>query len=216
MHETTVRLYEAAKAIRQIDGQSELARALNLSPQVVKNWESRGVSKDGLLIAEQKLGCSAIWLKTGNGTMRPDEGHRNTEPGPDLRGRVPIISWVQAGNWREAVDTFHPGGAEEWVNVTCPIKSHTFALRVQGDSMVNPHGTPSFPEGLVLIVEPEMDFNAGDFVVAKNGDDEVTFKQLVKDGGDWYLKPLNPQYPLKPLGTASIVGVVREAVMRFR
>ena len=27
------------------------------------------------------------------------------------------------------------------------------------------------------------------YAVAKNGDEETTFKQLIKDGADWYLKP---------------------------
>ena len=64
-------------------------------------------------------------------------------------------------------------------------------------------------------MEPEMDFMPGDYVIAKNGG-EATFKQLVKDGGDWYLKPLNPQYPTKLLGDSRIIGVVRESIMKFR
>lgn len=75
---------------------------------------------------------------------------------------------------------------------------------------------PDFKEGAILIVEPDMEAQPGDFVIAKNGDEETTFKQLVKDAGDWYLKPLNPRYPMKPLGKASIVGVVRAVERRFR
>lgn len=53
-------------------------------------------------------------------------------------------------------------------------------------------------------------------MIALNTDNETTFKQLVKDGGDLYLKPLNSRYPIKPLGTAKIIGVVREFTKRFR
>jgi SOS-response transcriptional repressor LexA len=56
----------------------------------------------------------------------------------------------------------------------------------------------------------------GDYVIAKNSDDETTFKQLVKDAGDWYLKPTNPRYPLKLLGDSKIIGVVRAVERRFR
>lgn len=215
MNEQMERLYFAAKALKGVAGQSELARALNQSPQTVKNWEARGVSKKGMLIAEREIGCSAVWVETGIGQMRND-GQTNITPGPDLRGRVPIISWVQAGDWQQAVDNFHPGSADDWVEITCQKKTHTFALRVKGDSMVNPNGAPSFPEGFILVVEPEMEPAPGDFVIAKNGENEATFKQLIKDGGDWYLKPLNPRYPLKALGDARIVGVVREATLRFK
>lgn len=52
-------------------------------------------------------------------------------------------------------------------------------------------------------------------MIARN-DDEATFKQLVKDGGDWYLKPLNERYSIKPLGSFHIIGVVCEAIRKFR
>jgi len=128
-----------------------------------------------------------------------------------IGGRVPVIAWVKAGEFSEIVDNYHPGDAEEWVEATIAVRRHTFALRVEGDSM-----EPDFPPGMLLIVEPEMQPLPGDFVIARNGG-EATFKQLTRDGGDWFLKPLNPRYPIKPLPEdAVIVGVVREAVRKFR
>lgn len=70
MHKQMERLYEAAKTLKGIAGQSALARALNASPQTVKNWESRGVSREGMLNAQRIIGCSAVWVETGNGTMQ--------------------------------------------------------------------------------------------------------------------------------------------------
>lgn len=135
----------------------------------------------------------------------------NVYPGPQVRGVVPLISWVSAGQWREVIDALEPRGAEEWIETTAPILRHTFALRVSGDSM-----EPDFPAGVFIVVEPDIDPQQGDFVIARNGD-EATFKQLVKDGADWYLKPLNPRYPIKPLESpCKIIGVVREAIRRFR
>jgi len=66
MHETTQRLYEAAKS-REIIGQSNVARALGVSPQTVKNWETRGVSKAGIIMAQHVFSCNATWLATGEG-----------------------------------------------------------------------------------------------------------------------------------------------------
>lgn len=138
-------------------------------------------------------------------------GPGNTSPGPAIGGKVPVISWVRAGGFAEALDNFQPGEADDWVEVATPVKQHTFALRVEGDSM-----EPDFPAGTLLIIEPEMAPEPGDFVIAKNGGD-ATFKQLVKDGPDWYLKPLNPRYPMKQvLEGTHIVGVVRESVRKFR
>lgn len=154
---------------------------------------------------EQAAGLPTSWLDR----LSDDD---NTDPGPTVRGAVPLLSDVQAGMYKEFVDNYHPGdGGQELIPTSVPIQQHTFALRVTGDSM-----EPKFLAGMILIVEPEMEPNPGDFVIAKNGGEETTFKQLVKDGPDWYLKPLNDRYPIKPLGHSTIVGVVRAVELRLR
>lgn len=73
MHETMVRLYQAAKELKGIDGrgaQSEIARLLDASPQQIKNWEGRGISNKGMIAASKMLGISVYWLETGQGEMR--------------------------------------------------------------------------------------------------------------------------------------------------
>ena len=140
-----------------------------------------------------------------------DEG-RTIEAGPVLRGRVPILSTVQAGMYKEQIDNKQSWDSDvEMVSTSVPVKKYTFALRVHGDSM-----EPEFTSGMILIVEPEMNPQNGDFVIAKNGHEETTFKKLVQDGGEWYLKPLNPRYPIKSLGESSIIGVVRAVEKRYR
>ena len=69
MHEQMKRLYEAARVMKRVHGQSELARLLNVSPQTVHNWQARGISKQGILKAQEMIGCSASWLETGKGQM---------------------------------------------------------------------------------------------------------------------------------------------------
>lgn len=136
----------------------------------------------------------------------------NIEDGPVLRGRVPILSNIQAGMYKEQFNNYQPTeNSFEFVSTSAPVKRFTFALRVQGDSM-----EPEFSEGMILIVEPELDPLPGDFVIAKNSNDETTFKKLVQDSGDYYLQPLNTRYPIKPLGESTIVGVVRAVEKRYR
>ena len=98
---------------------------------------------------------------------------------PERLRRVPLISWVQAGDWSHAADLLQPGEGLEWIDTSVTVRPHTFALRVEGDSM-----EPEFAPGTILVVEPEMDAHPGDYVIAKNGDDEATFKQLVRDGAE--------------------------------
>lgn len=68
MHPSMKRLYDAASRLTpSIGGQSELARALQQSPQTVKNWETRptGVSASGASKAQQLLGISSTWILEG-------------------------------------------------------------------------------------------------------------------------------------------------------
>lgn len=192
----------------------QLASVLGVSGEAARKWLS-GESMPSMQHATHlaRIACAEVdWLLTGRSSAPPTlPDLPNVSPGPPLRGRVPLVSWVQAGDEREAIDLLPPGQADEWVETTVQVRAHTYALRVEGDSML-----PLFPPGTLLVVEPELDAQPGDYVIAKNGAGEVSFKQLVRDGGDWYLKPLNERYPIKPLGAAKIIGVVREAVQRFR
>lgn len=133
----------------------------------------------------------------------------NIEPGPGLAGRVPLISWVQAGDWQEVIDNEAPGQGE-MIETSYRARRHTYALRVKGDSM-----QPRFPEGAILIIEPEEEAMPGKFVVVRqNGDSEATFKQLISDGGRLYLKPLNERYPILELRQDAVFcGVVKRVEM---
>lgn len=140
------------------------------------------------------------------------ESHNNTAHGPTITGDICILFDVEGSMHSEFVDNHHPGEGEyKKISTTLPVNRYTFAFRVSGDSM-----EPDFTEGMMLVVEPELDPEPGDYVIAKYGSEETTFKQLVKDGADWYLKPLNPRYPLKPLEGCKIIGVVRAVEKRFR
>lgn len=200
---------ERLKAARKAHGitQAELAKLAGISQTTIADIE-RGRNKGSteVLKLAKSLEVSPDWLATGKGTRELS----NVASAPDVRGYVPLISWVQAGEYSEVIDRADLGDDFELVPITAPKLRHTFALAVTGDSM-----SPDFPEGMRLIVEPDLEYQAGDYVIAKNGG-EATFKQLVRDGGDWYLKPINPQYPTKPLGESRIIGVVREAVRKFR
>lgn len=73
MHETMKRLYAATVGRDAGYGvQTELANLLGVSAQVVGNWERRGISKDGLLAAEERMGISPAWIKTGIGDPRKE------------------------------------------------------------------------------------------------------------------------------------------------
>lgn len=200
MHEQMERLYEAAKILRGVEGQSAVARLLNASPQTVKNWESRGISKDGMITAQEVIGCSSTWLKNGTGEMVAESAEppqvANITRVPMGTRRIPLISCVQAGAMTEAIDPYALGDAAEWMLTDLELSQNAFALRIKGDSML-----PEFREGDTVIIDPSVDPLPGDYVVAKNGENEATFKKYrprgVNEQGQqvFELVPLNEDYP---------------------
>lgn len=145
-------------------------------------------------------------------------GHYNVTPSALTGKRLPVVSWVQAGVWSGIADNFHPGDADDWVTPEDPMGIHAYALRVRGDSMANPAGLPTFPEGMIIMIEPDVEPKTGDFVIVRcNGDEEATFKKLTRESGTYYLTPLNPRYPVVPLPKDAVFcGVVREAQFKVR
>lgn len=69
IHEQMQRLYRAADELRGVTKKARLADLLHVSPQNIRAWEERGISEGGLLDAQAKIGCDAIWLRDGSGDM---------------------------------------------------------------------------------------------------------------------------------------------------
>ncbi|NVH61948.1 peptidase S24 [Pseudomonas simiae] len=110
-------------------------------------------------------------------------------------GKVPLISWVQAGAWCESNVEQHDD--ESWLSCPVPISESGYALRVLGDSMTNPGPGRSYPTGCIIFVDPEAETKTGDRVIARvPRTNEATFKILVEDAGRQFLRPINPQYPI--------------------
>lgn len=194
---------------------TQIAKAAGKSQGAVTQWlsgDTKELKSDSAAGIQALTGFSAVWLATGKGPRMASD-ITNVSLGPNIGGSVPVLSSVQAGCFKEFVDNFHGAdGSVETIPTSVPVNRYTFALRVVGDSMA-----PEFHQGMVLIIEPELDALPGDFVIAKNGSEETTFKQLIKDGPDWYLKPLNERYPIKKMtAEMRIIGVVRAVERRYR
>jgi SOS-response transcriptional repressor LexA len=213
----------AARRRAQKMSQDELARRIGITRVSISKWESGLNQPKGRYLNDlaAALGVTVDWLLTGEGNAPESSGepqipgYHNVEPAVILPGkRIPVLSYVQAGNWREMCEqASNFDGNVEFVAASSEIGPYGFGLWLRGDSMM-----PLFKEGDLIIVDPDEGPQPGDYVVAKNGSGEATFKKYRPRGIDengqevFELVPLNDDYPTMHSGRQhiQIIGVMVE------
>ncbi len=172
--------------------QAELGRRAGLSQGAIGNYEKgeRDEPRNLIQLAEA-LGVHPKWLLKGTGPRDVGEPS-NVAPAAIGTRKIPLISYVQAGQMAEGLDF---GGELEYLLTDLDLGEHAFALEIKGDSML-----PEFKPGDRIIVDPDVAPLPGDFVVAKNGSHEATFKKYRPRGISitgktiFELVPLNEDY----------------------
>jgi SOS-response transcriptional repressor LexA len=207
--------------IKKID----LAHACGVSRGAVSMWfngTTKSLEGANLTNAAAATGVNPHWLATGKGPKEPPSTTRiMVDPNQiaDIVRFIPRISWVQAGMWTEIVDHLAPGDAEEMIACHKNIGKHGFALKIKGKSM-----EPDFKEGDLVLIDPDLQPNPGDFVVAKNSEEEATFKRYrprgMNDKGEFYfeLVPLNEDFETMRSDRQSIqiIGVAIDHIRSLR
>lgn len=178
-----------------------------------RSGRPRGMGDDLARRLEQHMNKPAGWMDTLHVAETPAAYGSNVAAAPQARGAVPVISWVQAG--REMPSAMWEPEPDTHVLVARKYGPGTYALRVRGDSMVDPATGQGFPDGCYIVVNPDGEVRHESYVIVRFGDtDEATFKQIIFDGPRRLLRPVNPRYPITEInGDAEIVGVVREKVL---
>lgn len=169
--------------------QSEAAERAGIKQQSWASIEDGKTLKPRNIVGiAEALKCDPIWLMNG-GVFQPVSEM-------DTR-KIPLISYVQAGALasKKPIDAFD--GSGEYIMTDMVWSDNTFALKIEGDSM-----EPDFKAGDVIVVDPEIEPMPGEFVVAKNGEHEATFKKYrptvtsVDGKQQFELVPLNNDYPI--------------------
>ena len=198
---------------------SDIAAECGVAASAVTQWisgESKSMKPENLYALAEATGYRAEWLAIGKGPERAEASNVNPASQPSRYYRYPVVSSVVAGGWGEAIQPYEPGAEDRAELTDYKAKGRAFWLEVEGDSMTSPT-PPSIPEGHLILVDTGIEALPGHLVVAKlEGDEKATFKKLVSDAGQMYLKPLNPAYPIIPInGNCRIIGVVKEAKMKL-
>ena len=197
--------------------ESELGRRADVPQPTINrilSGESASPRRPTVEKIARVLKVSPNWLMFG-GTEETKNFDANVEIAlqPSRSFSYPEISWVQAGAASEAMEMSNVEACPKHVSDVW-AGENGFWLKVVGPSMTSPVGA-SFPEGFLILVAPEFEPRSGQFVVAKLVDsNEATFKQFIRDSGEFYLKPLNPSFPTIPMDDAwVVVGTVVDGKM---
>ena len=199
---------------KEFGSQVALANKLERSPSQIGQWinaakdsktgKPRSMDRSTARYIEKMTGKPEGWMDQPIQTpfeppafnYKPQGDSSQELPADDnielaqLYGKVPLISWVQAGEWCDSNVSFEPGDAEEWLLCSVPHGKHTFALRVRGDSMDSKDG---YREGEIIFVDPEIEAIPNDDVVVRVASSH-TFKRLRQDENGLYLWALNEHW----------------------
>lgn len=202
MHETMIRLYQAAKELKSVEGQSALARLLETSPQTVKNWESRGISSQGILKAADVVGVSAVWLETGKGAMRETYKLPETEiPPAASQDSIILYQWDIAAKASDSgsgiVNDAYPDlirsieipASAIWTLFGRNDLTGIEILNVPTDSMA-----PTIPKHSLVFMDTRVQEFQGDGVYVFELDGETFIKRLQRVPKKFLAKSDNPLY----------------------
>ena len=162
----------------------EIGAAVGLNSTASVSYHLQALQDKGLLQAPGAKGRKRA-LVTG---VRP--------------GQIPVVGVVTAGIPILAVE--NQEGTMPWHEAGC------FALRVQGDSMIN----AGILDGDKVVVRPQQSADDGQIVVARIGD-EATVKRLRRRSGKVWLMPENDAYEPIDGTEAEIIGLVKAVVREY-
>lgn len=224
-------------------GENELARRSKV-PQPTIHRILKGVSKSPRINNLEKiatsLGTTAGYLAHGDpkdASVRPTgsgilgampeiaaaasaiAGSPRTDGAtlPSSLWSYPILTWTEAIKVRRLALPAS-GQKRDSESSDYPQVGMAFWLRMRGDAMAAPIGsTPSLPEGTLVLMDTGLEAAPGKLVLASPaGSTEPTFRKLIEESGQLFLKPLNPSYPLiKKEKSCHILAVAIEARVKL-
>lgn len=206
------RLEIALRNIGKYGTNVEIGKFFGVSGAAANYWLNgdKLPSPEMLIKMSKKLKVTTDWLLTGemvaNADNLPNFDKYEVKSYTRL-GKVPLISYDQAGEWCDVEDPYALNDAERWLDSVIDHSDKAFCLRIKGDSMYD--GTPrGYPDGCIAQFDPTIRPRHKDDVIVRTPDDKTTFKQLHITPEGQYLVAINPDHPQRvievPEGTVIV------------
>ncbi|MFK3816418.1 LexA family protein [Pseudomonas sp. NPDC089407] len=166
--------------------QLKLAERLGMTQGGVGHW-LRGTRRPTLETINEKLEMLGLVFLQAR-VMVVERDVVTDAPGRNASFRFPVLAWAdlqgplpETSKSLEQTD-YMPAGNAFW-------------LVVENDSM-NAASGKSVPEGMRVLVDAGLLAEPGKLVIARQPGRPAVLRQLVEEGGDKMLKPLNTRYPM--------------------
>ncbi|MDR6713656.1 SOS-response transcriptional repressor LexA [Pseudomonas hunanensis] len=178
--------------------QIKLAERLQMTQGGVGHW-LRGTRKPTLKTINEKLEAlglvylSAQVMVVERDVVRESQGTYGV--GRPLSAealryasfRFPLLRWAD-------LQGELPASSEQQEQTDYLPAGNAFWLPVENDSMNAPSGK-SVPEGMLVLVDTGLAVEPGKLVIARQPGKSAVLRQLIEEGGERMLRPLNTRYP---------------------
>lgn len=187
--------------------QAELAKKIGTTQQQIARYESgeNDVKSSVILKLSSALGVTVTYL------LGMEDAISFIKPKPSSGLALPVVGRIAAGTPREAIA--QSGETHEVPDTIYYEHEHAFFLTVAGNSM-----NRLFPEGALVLVDPDEEVRNGDVAVVFVNGDDATLKRVYFDGDAVRLVPesFDPEYRERVIDRsdpdAPLVRIVGKAV----
>lgn len=177
--QSAVSQYMTGRLELNLDALLKLSRAMRFNPNEVSPRLMRHIpallSDDGYGEGDDARESYSIGFMTPQMPKRP------------RKDRIPLVKLATITPEFIADRRFH---TNTWITSPGPAGARSFAFINEGISM-----EPQFGDADQIVVDPDLDQNAGDFVLAAQVQPwRCVFRQLKHEGGEKYLAAINPSF----------------------
>lgn len=142
----------------------------------------------------------------------------NVSPAPLGTRRLPVLDYVQAAKRARGQVGPQDLTMKRFAVTDLSQSANSYALNIEGDSM-----EPEFDAGDLVVIDPDVPYQPGDYVVAVGTEGKATFGKykatgVNSEGADTFeIVPLNPYYaPLRSGLLSLTIGGVMVEHRKFR
>ncbi len=123
--------------------------------------------------------------------------------------KLPLLTWAQCSAWPEK---HLPAEINSYISTESNVSDKAFAVRMEDQTMA-----PHYPKDTFMVFEPTLTASDNDIVaIYIEGQSQIQVKQLMLDGDDLYLKPLNADFEINRINKPHrILGVLVQSLTEY-